>query len=98
MRCGSAHVAQHATVASGWLQPPASAMTSHDVNCAYSSPIFAVSSAIRCAGGHPLTEASANRRVEIIFADVQGKEENLRESARYRPACFVSDGSHRREM
>ena len=38
------------------------------------------------------------RRVEIIFADVQGKEENLRESARYRPACFVSDGSHRREM
>lgn len=48
--------------------------------------------------GHPLTEASANRRVEIIFADVQGKEENLRESARYRPACFVSDGSHRREM
>ena len=48
--------------------------------------------------GHPLTESSANRRVEIIFADVQGKEENLRESARYRPACFVSDGSHRREM
>ena len=46
---GSAHVAQHATLASGW---------SH----------------------------------------VQGKEENLRESARYRPACFVSDGSHRREM
>ena len=39
---GSAHVAQHATLASGWSQPPASAMTSHDVNCAYSSPIFAV--------------------------------------------------------
>jgi hypothetical protein len=42
MRCGSAHVAQHATLASGSTQPPASAMTSHDVNCAYSSPIFAV--------------------------------------------------------
>ena len=53
---------------------------------------------LRGVPGHPLTEASANRRVEIIFADVQGKEENLRESARYRPACFVSDGSHRREM
>ena len=40
----------------------------------------------------------SNRGLVGIFADVQGKEENLRESARYRPACFVSDGSHRREM
>ena len=47
---GSAHVAQHATLASGTTQPPAAAMASHDMICAYSSPIFAVSSAIRCAG------------------------------------------------
>ena len=70
--CGSAHVAQHATLASGSTQPPASAMTSHDVNCAYSSPIFAVSSAIRCAGasmhappGAPLTVPNAAHRATI---------------------------------
>ena len=42
-----AHDAQHLTLNSGLTQPPTSAMAS---NCAISSPIFAVSSAIRCAG------------------------------------------------
>ena len=41
-----AHDAQHLTLNSGLTQPPTSAMASHDVNCAISSPIFAVSSAI----------------------------------------------------
>ncbi len=45
-----AHDAQHLTLNSGLTQPPTSAMASHDVNCAISSPIFAVSSAITCAG------------------------------------------------
>ena len=35
-------VAGARTSRSSSTQPPASAMTSHDVNCAYSSPIFAV--------------------------------------------------------
>ena len=43
----SAHVAQHTTLTIATPQPPAAAMSSHDVYCANSPPIFAVSSAIR---------------------------------------------------
>ena len=52
----TAHVAQHAAWATAErAQPPTWATASHDVNCAYHSPIFAVSSATRCAGAstHP---------------------------------------------
>ena len=84
--CGSAHVAQHATVASGWLQPPASAMTSHDVNCAYSSPIVAVTSAIACAGSsmhdppgalmvpNAADRATIDRRAMMRSMDCGGRE------------------------